>query len=152
MRRSAVSRWHGLFAVGSGLWPLLHMRSFEAVLGPKVDRWLVRTVAGLLVTNGLAIASAGRDPAALRVAARVAVGTAATLAGIDLVYVPRGRISRVYLVDAAVELGWIALWAASGPATSEPMRQGAGAPDAASPRHEPETTSAPRHPAQASAD
>jgi hypothetical protein len=150
MRRSAVSRWHGVFTIGSGAWPLLHMRSFEAVFGPKVDRWLVRTVAGLLVTNGLAIASAGRDPAALRVAARVAVGTAATLAGIDLVYVPRGRISKTYLVDAAAELGWIALWAAARPDTSEPILPGAGAPDAASPRRGPGTTSAPHHLAQAS--
>jgi hypothetical protein len=57
------------------------------------------------MTNGLAITSAGRDPAALRLAGRVAVGTAATLACIDLVYAPRGRISRLYLLDAAVELG-----------------------------------------------
>jgi hypothetical protein len=27
------------------------MRSFEAVSGPKVDRWLVETVAGLMVVN-----------------------------------------------------------------------------------------------------
>jgi hypothetical protein len=35
------------------------------------------------------------------------VGTAAVLAAIDLVYVPAGRISKMYLLDAALEVGWI---------------------------------------------
>jgi len=38
------------------------------------------------------------------------VGTAAVLATIDLVYVPAGRISKMYLVDAAIEVGWIIAW------------------------------------------
>jgi hypothetical protein len=29
------------------------------------------------------------------------------LAAIDLVYVPAGRISKMYLLDAVAELGWI---------------------------------------------
>jgi hypothetical protein len=47
-----LARAHGAFNVVSGLWPLLHLPSFELVSGPKVDRWLVRTVAGLLLGNG----------------------------------------------------------------------------------------------------
>ncbi len=43
-----------MFNAVGGLWPLLHMRSFEQVLGPKTDRWLVRTVAGLMLASGLA--------------------------------------------------------------------------------------------------
>jgi hypothetical protein len=38
------------------------------------------------------------------------VGTAAVLAAIDLVYVPARRISKMYLVDAALEVGWILAW------------------------------------------
>jgi hypothetical protein len=30
---------------------------------------------------------------------------------IDLVYVPKGQISVVYLLDAAMEIGWIIAWA-----------------------------------------
>jgi hypothetical protein len=29
---------------------------------------------------------------------------------IDLAYVPRGRISKMYLADAVVEVGWIVAW------------------------------------------
>jgi hypothetical protein len=94
----------------SGLWPLVHMRSFEAVFGPKTDLWLVRTVAGLPLTNGVAMGMAPPDPGGQRTAPRIGIGTAATLAGIDLFYAPRGRISRMYLLDAATELGWIACW------------------------------------------
>jgi hypothetical protein len=38
------------------------------------------------------------------------LGTAAVLAAIDLIYVPAGRISKMYLVDAAFEVGWILAW------------------------------------------
>lgn len=52
MNRLTVARAQDGFNSLGDLWPLLHMRSFEAVLGPKTDRWLVRTVAGLMLTNG----------------------------------------------------------------------------------------------------
>lgn len=77
--------------------------------GPKVDYWLVRTVAGLMVANGIAQLAA-RGPGELAGARRVGLGTAAALGLIDLVYAPPGRISRVYLVDAAAEAGWVAAW------------------------------------------
>lgn len=81
------------------------------MFGPKVDRWLVKTVAGLLIVNGLAQLSCRRSDDAVRVARRLGVGTAVVLAAIDLAYVPTGRISPMYLLDAAVELGWIVAWA-----------------------------------------
>ena len=118
-----LARAHGAFNVVSGLWPLLHLRSFEAALGPKVDRWLVQTVAGLLLTNGIVQLSASGSPEALAQARRLGVGTAATLATIDLVHVPAGRISSVYLVDAAAELAWLAAWTMVRP-TSQTHRTG----------------------------
>ena len=94
-----------------GLWPLVHMPSFEAVFGPKTDRWLVRTVAGLLVGNGWAqVRAAQEGPDGLRQARRLGIATAATLLAIDLRYAIPGRISRMYLVDAAAEAAWILLW------------------------------------------
>jgi len=105
MGRRSVALAHGGFNVATGLWALLHLRSFEAVTGPKTDHWLVRTVAALVVANGLVQLTS--DPAAAR---RLGLGTAAALAGIDLAYVPRGTIRPVYLLDAAVELGWVASW------------------------------------------
>jgi hypothetical protein len=109
----SLGQAQGLFNVVGGLWPLLSIRSFEAVFGPKADRWLAYTVAGLLITNGLdqlMCARAGE----LAAARRIGIGTAATLAAIDGVYVPVGRIRWTYLIDAAFETGWILLWVRSG--------------------------------------
>ncbi len=107
---AALARAHGAFNILGGLWPLLHMRSFEAVTGPKVDRWLVRTVAGLMVANGSVQVGASGSGEGVVQAGRIGVGTAAVLAAIDLTYAPRGRISRVYLADAAMEVGWVLAW------------------------------------------
>ena len=63
MRRMAQAQ--GVFNVVGGLWPLVSMRTFEAVYGPKTDRWLVQTVGGLLTAIG-ATQLISRDPAQLR--------------------------------------------------------------------------------------
>jgi hypothetical protein len=108
-----VARVHGLFNVAGGVWPLVHLRSFEAVLGPKVDRWLVYTVAGLMMSIGSAQLCTAADPASIRQARRAGVGCALTLGAVDLAYAPRRRISRMYLVDAAAQAALIAAWAAT---------------------------------------
>ena len=59
-----------------GAWPLVHMRSFEWVSGPKTDHWLVQTVAGLLIANGSVHLSARGSPEELAVARRLGIGTA----------------------------------------------------------------------------
>jgi hypothetical protein len=105
-----TARVHGVFNVLNGLWPLVHMSSFETVFGPKTDKWLVRTVGGLLLANGIAQFRAGNGIAEVQQARRIGLGTAATLTTIDLVYVGNGTLSRMYLLDAAAELLWIALW------------------------------------------
>ena len=100
--------------LATGVWPLLNIRSFEAVTGPKHDRWLVKTVGVLVTVIGavLLIAAARR-----RVSAEVALlatGSAASLAGIDMIYGVRGRISKVYLFDAVAEgllvVAWLLAW------------------------------------------
>ena len=107
-RARALARLHGWANVAGGVWPLVHMRSFEAVTGPKVDKWLGRTVAGLLVANGLVQVRSTGSRDGLRAARAIGIGTSATLAAIDLVHAPRRRISRVHLVDAALALAILA--------------------------------------------
>jgi hypothetical protein len=100
---------HGAFNVLGGLWPLLHLRSFEAVFGPKRDRWLEHTVGGLLVAIGFTQIEAGtRDQ--WRTARTLGIGTAATLLAIDAVYVPKRTIRWTYLLDAVEEIALIAAW------------------------------------------
>lgn len=105
-----IARVQGVFNVLNGLWPLVHIRSFEAVFGPKTDKWLVRTVGGLLLVNGIAQLLAGRAGAQVQHAKRLGMGTAATLTAVDLIYVGNGTLSKMYLLDAAAELLWITLW------------------------------------------
>lgn len=101
----------GLFYAATGIWPLVHMRSFEAVTGPKADRWLVRTVGALIgVAGGAMISAAQRGRVTPEIRA-LAVGSAAVLAVIDITYVAKKRIPPVYLLDAAAELGLVGAWA-----------------------------------------
>jgi hypothetical protein len=108
---SRLARAQGLYVLVTGAWPLVHYRSFEWVTGPKADRWLVQTVAGLGVTIGWAMLRAGSTPEALPTAARLGVGSALAFGAIDTVYGSTGRIRRLYLADAAVEAGWLTAWA-----------------------------------------
>jgi hypothetical protein len=111
--RKAVSL-QAAYYLATGIWPLLHRRSFEAVTGPKVDFWLVRTV-GLTVTAvgaGLALSvRRGRLSDEMRATAALA---AAGLAAVDVAYVLRRRISRIYLADAAAEVAFAASLARPG--------------------------------------
>ena len=65
---------------------------------------------GVTNGNGLTQLTTSSTADGVRQARRLGVGTAAVLAAIDLVYVPAGRISKTYLVDAAIEVGWIIAW------------------------------------------
>ena len=103
----------GTFYLLTGIWPLVSIRTFEWVTGPKVDRWLVKTVGVLVSVVGGVLLLAGARRRVTAETAVLAAGSALGLAGIDAVYSLRGRISKVYLLDAAAEvllvLGWAVL-------------------------------------------
>jgi hypothetical protein len=89
----------------------MSIRTFQMVTGPKTDLWLVKTVGVLVTAIGAVLGVAGlRRQAALEIAL-LAVSSAAGLAGIDIVYVARRRISPIYLLDALGQLVLAAWWA-----------------------------------------
>jgi hypothetical protein len=100
----------GLFYVSTGLWPIIHLRSFEAVTGPKVDTWLVRTIGGLITAVGAALIAGAFEARTSRALRVLGIGSAAALGLADVIYATRGRISKVYLGDAAVEGALTAAW------------------------------------------
>jgi hypothetical protein len=117
-RRLAIGQ--GAFFIAAGLWPIVHLRSFEAVTGPKRERWLVKTVGALLAVAGTALAVAGRRRPELETAV-LGAGTAIALGAMDVWYAGRRRrISSVYLADAALELGIAGAWAAALPGLLAP--------------------------------
>lgn len=99
-----VLRAQAAYYVLTGLWPLLHLPSFELVTGPKTDDWLVRMVGLTTVVIGATLWAGARPPRPVGPIAFLAAGTAASFAAVDLVYGLDGRIRAVYLLDAVVEL------------------------------------------------
>jgi hypothetical protein len=86
------------------------MRSFLAVTGPKTDLWLVETVGMLVSAIGAGLLlSAAHGTLAIELAL-IAVLAALGLAAIDVIYVTRGVIAKIYLVDAALEAMFILAW------------------------------------------
>ena len=103
----------GLYYAVTGIWPLLSMRTFEVVTGPKTDKWLVKTVGVLVAVIGAALALAGWRRNVAPESAILAAGSAAGLGAIDTVYATKGRISKIYLLDAIVEAALVVAWAAA---------------------------------------
>jgi hypothetical protein len=107
------SGWHtrvvaaqAAYYAATGVWPIFHLRSFEAVTGPKVDDWLVHMVGLLAAAIGASLGTAvlrGETQAAA--VGTLAMTSAFAFAAIDLWYGLSGRISPIYLGDAAVQVG-----------------------------------------------
>lgn len=107
-----VLRAQGVFYVLTGLWPLLHMPSFELVTGPKTDDWLVRMVGLLATAIGATLWAGARPPRPAGTTVFLAAAAAASFAAVDLTYALGGRISAVYLLDAAAEIALLLVLAA----------------------------------------
>ena len=113
MKRNHVLRAQGIYYVLTGLWPVIHMSSFEAITGPKVDDWLVKMV-GLLaaVIGGTLTLASQRAQRSLEIL-WLAVASAVAFTVIDVWYALAGRISPIYLGDAAVEIAimlFLVMW------------------------------------------
>ncbi len=106
-----LAQAQGAFYVATGVWPIVHLRSFEWVTGPKLEGWLVKTVGALITAIGGTLLSAGRSRRVVPEVAALAVGSAVALAAVDVLYVARRRIAPVYLLDAVGELALAAGWA-----------------------------------------
>src|SRR5687768_6580916 len=104
------------YYVITGLWPLISLRTFEAVTGPKVDDWLVHMVGLLAAAIGVTLWVGARERRLPGALVLLAVLSTASFAAIDLRYALSGRISRIYLLDAAAEgvliLALLAAWGA----------------------------------------
>lgn len=112
-----LARVQAAYFVITGLWPIVHIRSFMWVTGPKYDLWLVKTVGVLITVIGLAIGMAAWRRRVVPEVVVLAVGTAAALGFVDVYYHLRGTIPAVYLLDAAAEavlvVAWVVAWSST---------------------------------------
>ena len=91
------------------LWPLIHIKSFERVSGQKKEDWLVYTVSLLLIADAMTmgVALIADD---LNLTVRVlALSSAAALIIIDVVFVYKGTLKKIYLADAFIEMIFLLL-------------------------------------------
>jgi hypothetical protein len=106
-----LSAIQGAFYASGGIWPLVSLRSFERVTGPKIDGWLVKTTGSLIAVIGLALLASSRESRQnQRLTKLIGLGSATALGSSSGWYAARGRISRVYFLDAAIELLFAATW------------------------------------------
>jgi hypothetical protein len=109
--RRPLALAQGVYFAATGVWPLLHMRSFLAVTGRKRDLWLVQTVGALIAVVGASLLVAGRRGRVGPETVALGAGSAAALGAVDVVFVAQRRIPAVYLLDAVAEAGIVAAWA-----------------------------------------
>ncbi|HYF15738.1 MAG TPA: hypothetical protein VD971_11780 [Phycisphaerales bacterium] len=113
-RAPKAVRWlaalHAAYYAVTGVWPIVHVGSFLAVTGPKTDLWLVQLFGALVCVPALVMghaAATGRMPAATFI---TAVASTVTLGAGDVIFVAKGSIGPVYLLDAGVEFTFLAAW------------------------------------------
>ncbi len=103
----------GAYYFLTGVWPLLSIDTFQMVTGSKTDLWLVDTVGVLILVISLALlAGAWRRRATAEVVV-LAVCSAVALTAVDVVFVARDVIARIYLLDAAAEMVLLLAWVAA---------------------------------------
>jgi hypothetical protein len=112
-RETALLRAQAAYFLVTGVWPLVDMRTFQAVTGPKLEHWLVKTVGATVAAAGASLLRAATQTPVRNETVVLGVGTSAALGAIDLWYVARRRISPVYLVDATVQAAIISAWVAA---------------------------------------
>jgi hypothetical protein len=108
--RRALAIAQGAYYVATGVWPLLSMRTFLKVTGPKRDLWLVKTVGTLVAVSGGVMLMAGLRRNVSPEIVALATGSAIGLSAVDINYSARGTISKIYLLDAGVELAVVGIW------------------------------------------
>jgi hypothetical protein len=110
----------GLYFLITGIWPLVSIRTFQMVTGPKTDHlptgheadhWLVMTAGVLITAISLAILTAAWRNSQTAEIAVLAIAAAIGLTAIDVIYVWRRVILPVYLIDAAAEILLLCAWA-----------------------------------------
>ena len=94
----------------TGIWPLIDIKSFMKVTGPKTDVWLVKTVGLLLAGVSVCLVVYFFMKADQSVIGTLAAVCSICLAGIDFYYAGKKVISPVYLIDGIIQVIFFIAW------------------------------------------
>jgi hypothetical protein len=108
--RELLAYGQGGYFFLTGIWPILHGSSFQAITGWKADFWLAQAVGLLLASVGATLVWAARGRSLTRELIVLAGTQAAVLGFVDLYCVHQPRATPVYLLDAVVEFAIVAAW------------------------------------------
>jgi hypothetical protein len=109
----------GVYYLATGVWPILNVESFQAVTGGKTDHlitgresdhWMIMTVAVLVTAIGLALLVAAIRRSRATEMIVLAVACCIGLIAIDVIYVVRGVLLPIYLVDAGFQSAFLTGW------------------------------------------
>lgn len=107
-RSREIAGIQSIYLMATGLWPLAHRRSFEAVTGRKREFWLVRTVGGLAAACGTPLGVSvicGRQPTEIQLLA----GAQALVFVTADVFAAKTQ-SRLYLGDLVLHAACLPSW------------------------------------------
>ena len=105
-----VALVQGIYFFVTGVWPLISMKTFLKITGPKTDLWLVKTVGVILAVIGTVLIVAQINGEINTSIIVLAIGSGLGLAIVEFIYVAKRVISPIYLGDAFAELILIAWW------------------------------------------
>lgn len=94
----------------TGLWPIFSMHSFQKVTGPKTDEWLVKTIGMLITVSGFNLLRSAFHHQISKDTAFNSIGQAFSIGSVSLFYSLKGRIPKIYLLEAAAEFTLLVLW------------------------------------------
>jgi hypothetical protein len=99
-----VQRLQGGYYLVTGLWPLVHFRSFTALSGPKPDRFQTQTTGALFAAIGFALLVGEPATRGMRT---LSGGTAVAAIGAELAY--RRYLPRVFALDGVLQAACLAV-------------------------------------------
>lgn len=94
------------YYLATGIWPVIHIKSFEKITGEKTDKWLVKMVGLLSVAVAITIflANSADDVKLLGILA------AAAFVAIDFYYAVQRIVAPIYFVDGLIQVAFMAGW------------------------------------------
>lgn len=100
----------GIYFLITGVWPLVHLKSFMEVTGPKTDIWLVQTVAVLILSYSVLFFYVAFKKRIAPVYALMGTISTFGLAIIELYYYLQGTLKWVYFIDSIIEMIFFIYW------------------------------------------